>query len=233
MIMPLTCEAVIFDLDGVLVDSNAIVERHWQRWAEQRGIPYEEIAAIHHGRPTIEIIREVAPHLDAEAEAEKKEGREGIDTEGLTAFDGAAALIDGLPEEQWTIATSGRRRTATRRLAHVGLPLPEGLVTADDIERGKPAPDPYFLAAERLGVEPRHCVVFEDAPAGVEAAQRAGAKVIAVTSTNDSDALAAADVIVHSLKAVNIAPGENGTLQVRWQEEVRTPASTGCTGLQA
>lgn len=217
--MPLTCKAIIFDLDGVLVDSNAIVERHWRQWAEQRGIPYEEIAAIHHGRPTIEIIREVAPHLDAEAEAEEKEGYEAADTDDLAAFDGAAALVDGLPAARWTIATSGRRRTATRRLAHVGLPLPETLVTADDVECGKPAPDPYLLAAERLGVEPQRCVVFEDAPAGVEAARQAGARVVAVASTNSPDALAAADVVIHRLQDVRAEADGNGRLRVRWQEE--------------
>lgn len=214
--MSLTCQAIIFDLDGVLVDSNPITERHWRRWAQKHGISFEEIAAVHHGRPTIEIIREVAPHLDAEAEAEEKEGREAEDTDGLTMFDGARALIDCLPDGHWTIATSGRRRTATKRLAHVGLPEPETLVTADDITDGKPAPDPYRLAAERLGVDPQHCVVFEDAPAGVTSAQRAGARVIAITSTNDAEALSAADAVIHRLADVQADLDENGGLCLRW-----------------
>ncbi|NBB72156.1 MAG: HAD-IA family hydrolase [Bacteroidetes bacterium] len=213
--MTLTCKAIIFDLDGVLVDSNAISERHWQRWARERGIPYDEIAAGHHGRPTVEIIQDVAPHLDAEAEAENKEGREATDTEGLTAFEGAHALTDQLPDGRWTVATSGRRRTATHRLAHVGLPEPETLVTADDITDGKPAPDPYLLAAERLGVAPQDCVVFEDAPAGVEAAQRAGAQVVAVTSTNDASALSAADAVVRRLADVRITADGDGGFRVQ------------------
>lgn len=212
----LTGQALIFDLDGVLVDSNAIVERHWRRWAEQRGIPYEKIAAVHHGRPTIEVIEEVAPHLDAAAEAEKKEGQAATDTEGLTAFDGAAALIRALPEGRWTIATSGRRRTATSRLAHVGLPQPETLVTADDIEHGKPAPDPYLLAAQRLGIDPQRCIVFEDAPAGVEAARSAGARVVAVASTNAPEALSAADVVVDRLADVRAHLNGDGEVCVRW-----------------
>lgn len=216
--MSLTCRAILFDLDGVLVDSNAISERHWKRWAAEHGIPYDEIASMHHGRPTIEIIREVAPHLDAEVEAENKEGREATDTDGLTAFDGAAALIERVPDGQWTIATSGRRRTATTRLAHVGLPEPDTLVTADDIEQGKPAPDPYLLAADRLGIAPQHCVVFEDAPAGVEAAQRAGAKVIAVASTNPPEALAAADAIVERLAEVEVTPDGDGRLHIQWSD---------------
>lgn len=216
--MSLSCKAIIFDLDGVLVDSNPIVERHWKQWAERQGIPYEEIAAIHHGRPTVEIIREVAPHLDARKEAERKESREATDTDGLTAFDGAEALVGGLSDDQWTIATSGRRRKATRRLAHVGLPLPETLVTADDIEHGKPAPDPYLLAAKNLGVAPEHCLVLEDAPAGVESARRAGAKVLAVASTNPPTALAKADVVVRRLNDVSIESDREGCLRVAWKQ---------------
>jgi len=161
----------------------------------------------------------VAPHLDAEAEAQKKEGPEAMDTDGLVAFDGAAALIDGLPDGQWTIATSGRHRTATTRLAHTGLPHPDALVTADDVTQGKPAPDPYRLAAERLGTDPSECIVFEDAPAGVESAHRAGARVIAVASTNSPDALAAADAVVDRLAEVTIASTGNGTLRVQWGED--------------
>jgi len=217
--MPLTCDAIIFDLDGVLVDSNAISERHWKQWAEARGVAYEKIATSHHGRPTVEIIQNVAPHLDAEAEAQRKEGREATDTEGLRAFAGAAALIEELPDGRWTIATSGRYRTATTRLSHTGLPQPETLVTADDVEQGKPAPDPYLLAAERLGMDPEQCVVFEDAPAGVEAAQRAGAQVVAVASTNAPDALGAAEVVVSRLAAVRVMLSENGALRIRWAKE--------------
>lgn len=216
--MAFTCTAIIFDLDGVLVDSNAISERHWEQWAAEHGIPYDAIASSHHGRPTVEIIRDVAPHLDAEAEAQKKEGPEAMDTDGLVAFDGAAALIDGLPDGQWTIATSGRRRTATTRLAHTGLPQPDALVTADDVTQGKPAPDPYRLAAERLGTDPSECIVFEDAPAGVASAHRAGARVIAIASTNPPDALAAADAVVDRLAEVTIASTGNGTLRVQCGE---------------
>jgi sugar-phosphatase len=216
--MAFTCTAIIFDLDGVLVDSNAISERHWERWAAEHGIPYEEVAHNHHGRPTVEIIRDVAPHLDAEAEARKKEEPEAMDTDGLVAFDGAAMLIDALPDGQWAIATSGRYRTATARLAHTGLPQPDTLVTADDVKQGKPAPDPYRLAAEQLGVDPRECLVFEDAPAGVESAHRAGARVIAVATTNPPDALAAADAVVDRLTEVTIASTGNGALRVQWRE---------------
>lgn len=203
--MTLSCRAVIFDLDGVLVDSNPIVERHWKRWAAQHGLPYDEIARIHHGRPTIEIVRQVAPHLDAEAEAEAKEMAEADDTEGLVVYDGAGLLLRGLPSRRWAIATSGTRRTASIRLRHVGLAEPAVLVTADDVARGKPAPDPYLLAAERLGIAAKDCLVVEDAPAGIAAAKAAGAQVVAVASTSAPHLLGEADAVAERLSAIRVA----------------------------
>ena len=197
--MPFTCSAVLFDLDGVLVDSNPIVERHWKRWAERHGVVYERIEAIHHGRPTGEIIRHVAPHLDAAAEALVQETAGADDVDGLVAFDGAHRLVRALPPERWAVATSGTRRTASFRLAHLGFPEAPVLVTADDVRRGKPAPDPYLLAAERLGVAPEGCVVIEDAPAGIASAKAAGMRVVAVASSKPPEALAAADVVVRQL----------------------------------
>ena len=204
------CRAVLFDLDGVLVDSNPIAERHWRLWAERHGLDAGEIARTHHGRPTAETVRRVAPHLDAAHEARLKETAEADDTDGLRAYAGAAALLAGLPDGRWAIATSGTRRTATFRLAHVGLPEPAALVTADDVERGKPAPDPYLLAARTLGVDPADCVVVEDAPAGIEAAHAAGARVVAVASTNAPDALAGADAVVDRLAALRVEVGAQG-----------------------
>ena len=208
--MALRCRAVLFDLDGVLVDSNPIAERHWRRWADRHGLPFDEIARTHHGRPTAETVRRVAPHLDAEREARLKETAEADDTDVLAAYDGAAALLAGLPDGRWAIATSGTRRTAAFRLAHVGLPEPAAFVTADDVRRGKPAPDPYLLAAERLGVAAADCVVVEDAPAGVEAARAAGARVVAVASTNAPAALAGADAVVGRLAALRVEVAPDG-----------------------
>lgn len=208
--MTFACQAIIFDLDGVLVDSNPIAERHWERWAERHGLPFDEIAQIHHGRPTVETIRRVAPHLNAEYEARLKETAEADDTNGLTAYSGAAVLLATLPTERWAIATSGTRRTATSRLAHVGLPVPSVFITADDVEHGKPAPDPYLLAAERLGVEPAACVVVEDAPSGIASARAAGSLVIAVASTNKPVMLTNADVVVPELSALHVEVNSDG-----------------------
>lgn len=216
--MPLPCEAIIFDLDGVLVDSADAIEQYWRRWAEDRGIPFDEVKAVYHGRPTVEVIQEVAPHLDAEAETERVGAEFTADTDNVTAYEGAEALLETVPDDRWTIATSGRRRTATTRLRAVGFPVPDTLVTADDINSGKPAPDPYLLAAERLGVTPDQCVVFEDAPAGVTAARKAGTQVVGVATMSSREALAAADVVVPQLNDVEIRFAETNELCVEWED---------------
>ncbi len=203
--MPLKCDAIIFDLDGVLVDSNGIAERHMRAWTERHGISFDHIASLHHGRTTVETIRLVAPHLDAKTEAALLEGAEAVDTDGLVAFARAAQLLASLPPDLWAIATSGTRQTAMIRLSHVGLPLPGVLVTADDVAAGKPSPEPYLLAATRLGIDPTRCVVIEDAPAGIASARAAGARVIGVTSSNSEYKLAGADIIVGRFADLRVA----------------------------
>ena len=212
--MPYSCRALLFDLDGVLVDSEAAVEQRWREWAELRDVPFEEVEAVYHGRPAFEVIREVAPHLDADAETDRMGDTIAAAPEKLRAFDGARALLDRLPDGRWTIATSGRRRTATNRLSHVGLPIPEAMVTADDVEHGKPHPQSYRLAAERLGMPPEACVVLEDAPAGVEAGRRAGATVIGVATASPPEALSAAAAVVPRIGAVDVELGDDGRLHV-------------------
>jgi len=218
--MSLTCTAVIFDLDGVLVDSDAALEQRWRQWAERRDIPFEEVKAVYHGRPMTEVIEMVAPHLDPNAEMDRMMDLMTAAPDAVQAFDGAKALLDALPNDRWAIATSGRRRTATNRLHHVGLPVPNVFVTADDVMRGKPAPDAYELAAERLNVPPEDCIVFEDAPAGVTAAHRAGSDVIGVAATTPADTLTDADIVVPSVAAVEVTLDKHGTLTVRHTQEV-------------
>lgn len=207
-------EAVIFDFDGVLVDSNPIAERHWARWAKHHGIPENDVLSIHHGRPTAETIRAVAPHLDIAAEALAKETAEADDTDGLTRYPGAIELINALPRDQWAIATSGTRRTATNRMQFVGIPAPKVLVTANDVKNGKPAPEPYLLAAKQLDIDIAKCAVLEDAPAGIRSAKSAGAFVIGVASTNNTDALSEADVILPELNALQLKITENNQIEL-------------------
>jgi sugar-phosphatase len=217
--MPLSCIAVIFDLDGVLIDSDAAIEQRWRQWAEQRDIPFEDVKSIYHGRPMVEVIQEVAPDLDAKAEIDRMRDVMTAAPEHVRAFDGVKGILDNLPPERWAIATSARRRTATNRLDHVGLPTPNVFITADDVTRGKPAPDAYQLAAERLQVDPSDCIVFEDAASGVEAARRAGTRVVGVATSTDADVLSDADAVVSSLSEVDVHLTKHGTLTVRRKAE--------------
>ena len=216
--MSLSCHAVLFDLDGVLIDSQAAIRQRWQRWAAHHDIPFEEVQAVYHGRPMAEVIEAVAPHLDLQEEMDRMDRLAAPEDGALRAFAGAEALLSALPDRRWTIATSGRRATATGRLQATGLPMPDTLVTADDVAYGKPAPDPYQLAAERLGLPPEHCLVFEDAPAGIESARRAGAAVLGIASHSPPEALDDATAVLDRLSDVHIeeGPNDDAPLHVRW-----------------
>lgn len=196
------CGAILFDLDGVLMDSRACVERHWVLWANRHDIDAADVLVGAHGRRSIDTIREVAPWLDAEAESRLLEEAESVDFDGVTTLPGAAALLEALPSRSWTVVTSGTRALATGRLAHGRLPIPEHLITADDVERGKPDPQPYLAGAAALSVDPAQCVVIEDAPAGIEAGKAAGMTVVALATTFDRRVLAAADYLAGSLADV-------------------------------
>jgi mannitol-1-/sugar-/sorbitol-6-phosphatase len=198
------CSAILFDLDGVLLDSAAAVERAWERWAQRHGLDLDAVLAEAHGRRTRDTIRAVAPWLDVEAETHALEEAETADADGVAAFPGASSLLESLPGGSWAVATSGTRRLATARLAHCGLPLPEVLVTADDVEHGKPDAEPYLVAAFALGVEPRRCLVVEDAPAGVASGKAAGANVLAIATTFAATELAGAGHLVPSLASVRL-----------------------------
>jgi sugar-phosphatase len=159
----------------------------------------------------------VAPHLDAVQQAHEKEDIEADDTDTLKAFPGASRLISELPAGRWAIATSGKHRTASIRLNHCQLAVPEVFVTANDITRGKPDPEPYLLAMKQLGFPGHECVVIEDAPSGIKSARAAGAKVIAVTTTNRPEALRDADVVLQSLDAIQLDVVK-GELRLSWDQ---------------
>ena len=198
------CGAILFDLDGVLMDSRVCVERHWTRWANRHGIDVALVLAEAHGRRTTDTIRAVAPLLDIAAEARRLEEAETVDFDGVTTLPGAARLLGALPSGSWTVVTSGTRDLATGRLAHGGLPIPERLITADDVEHGKPDPQPYLAGAEALRIDPPQCLVVEDAPAGIEAGRAAGMTVLALATTFEAGALAAADYVLGSLADVEL-----------------------------
>ena len=177
--------ALLFDLDGTIVNSIAAAERAWAAWAERHGLDVAAFLPTIHGVRGIDTITRLAlPGLDPAVEAEAILQAEIEDVEGVEPIEGAAAFLASLPADRWAIVTSSPRRLALRRLAAAGLPVPAVLVTAEDVTRGKPAPDCFLLAAERLGQRIEDCLVFEDAPAGIKAAEAAGAAVVMVTATH-------------------------------------------------
>ena len=198
-------QAILFDLDGVLVDSKAVVEAAWRRWAAETGAPAEDLVAIMHGRPARELVRMFAPTLDAEREAERVADYEMDGSARVLVQPGAAACVELARRAAWAIVTSGTRALALRRIESVGLPAPDVLISADEVTAGKPDPQPYELAAERLGVAPRCCIVVEDSPAGVLAGRRAGATVLAVTTTHQASVLGEADRVLASMVEVEAA----------------------------
>jgi sugar-phosphatase len=197
------CRAILFDLDGVLVDSTRYVEQQWRRWASAKGLQPEPFLRVCHGRRALETIRLAAPHLDAEAEVAAFQPDDGTEGTAIGPVEGAAHILELLPAGSWAVATSGPRRDAIERLRRAGLPAPDVLVCAEDVLRGKPNPDVYLKAAAGLGVAPADCLVIEDAPAGVEAARAAGMKVVALTTTHRLEELRA-DACTASLAGVHV-----------------------------
>jgi len=208
----LECRAVVFDLDGVLVDSTGYVEEQWRRWATAKGLSVEPFLRVCHGRRALETIRLAAPHLDAEVEVAAFAPEEADPI--LAPVEGAARLLQALPVGTWAVATSGTRAVATERLRRAGLPVPGVLVCAEDVMRGKPCPDVYLLAAAGLGVEPTECLVVEDAPAGIEAARAAGMGVIALTTTHRCEELSA-DACTASLAGIHVGRITDNARQAR------------------
>jgi mannitol-1-/sugar-/sorbitol-6-phosphatase len=177
------CGALLFDLDGVLIDSTPAVARVWKGWALERGLDPVEVVARAHGRPSLTTVREYLPHADYAAENREVERREIEDIEGVIPLPGAVELLGQLPEECWTIVTSCTRRLAEVRLRAAGLPIPRQMITSTDVVQGKPHPEPYLKGAVVLGFSPKDCIVVEDAPAGVQSGKAAGARVIGFTTT--------------------------------------------------
>ena len=199
-----SCSAILFDLDGVLVDSTQQVDREWREWAARKGVDGDAIMAIAHGVRTVEVIRRVAPHLDAEIEAAAIEDHEAHDQRGVTVMPGAAHLLKSIPDGRWGVVTSGSRPLASNRLQHCGLPVPEVLVTSDDVVNGKPDPEPYLKGADGLGFMPTECLVIEDAPAGIQSAKAGGMKVIGIASTYPAAKLSGADIAIGRFQELTV-----------------------------
>jgi len=177
------CRGVLFDLDGVLVDSTPAVARVWAGWAREHDFDPDEVVKKAHGRPSIATIRELLPNADHAEEDREVERREIADVEGVVPLPGAKELLRALPLERWAIVTSCTRALAHVRIAAAGLPKPKHVVTAGDVRHGKPDPEPYLKGAQMLGVPAGDCLVVEDAPAGIRAGKAAGARVLALRTT--------------------------------------------------
>ena len=179
----ISCAALLFDLDGVLINSTPAVARVWRGWALEHGFNPEEVVARAHGRPSLTTVREYLPNADHEAENKEVECREIEDLEGVVPLPGALDLLASLPPDRWTIVTSCTRPLAEVRIKAAGLPRPQKMITSNDIQHGKPGPEPYLKGAAVLGFSPQDCIVLEDVPAGVRSGKSAGARVIAFTTT--------------------------------------------------
>lgn len=204
--------AVLFDVDGVLLDSYAGYREVWSRWCLLREVDLELAWAATHGRRPVETVAEVAPHLTPEDEYVVLKALLGEVGDRFPAFAAAASLLHALPSESWGIVTSGQRLTVLARFQSHGLPQPSVFVDGDDVAEGKPSSEGYLLAARLLGVRARDCLVVEDAPAGVQAGKAAGMTVLAVASTHRPEELARADDVVLSLD-------DAGPRVLAWLEE--------------
>ena len=207
-----SCAALLFDMDGVLIDSTPAVARVWRRWAIERGLNPEEVVAHAHGRPSLTTVREYLPNADHQAENREVERREIADLEGVVPLPGALDLLASLPPDRWTIVTSCTRPLAEARLRAAGLPLPKTIITSNDIKHGKPHPEPYEKGAAVLRFPPAECIVLEDVPAGVRAGKAAGARVIGFKTTVQESVVSAAgaDWIVGNCGDIRVVVGPRG-----------------------
>ena len=201
-----SAQALLFDMDGVLINSIPAVERVWSRWAEARGFNVHEVLRYAHGRPSIATLRDLLPNADHEAENRIIEQAEIDDVADIVPLPGVVDLLAALPPDRWAIVTSCTRALAEVRIRAAGLPIPGLFITSNDITHGKPHPEPYLKGALGLGFAPEQCIVVEDALAGIASGRNAGARVLAFTTTATIDDLVAArpDWIVKDCSAIRL-----------------------------
>lgn len=206
-------DAILFDCDGVLVDSMTSVHHGWSQWADEYGLDHDHVFSIIHGRRAHESVQMLVPSVDPAITLQRIEDLEVETSSSVVPILGARELTDSIPKGRWAIATSATRRLAYVRLAAARYTLPSVVITADDVTNGKPAPDPWLLAAQRLGVDPKRCVVIEDSPSGVAAARAAGCAVLAV-SGSFPDLDLGGDATVSDLRSVRCTTLAAGGLAV-------------------
>jgi mannitol-1-/sugar-/sorbitol-6-phosphatase len=210
-----TAQGILFDMDGVLISSIGSVRRCWRRWAKMYGVPNAEEYEVPHGVRAIDIVKSLRPDIDPHEGLRAIEDMEVQDVADLQVLPGVRTLLAGLPLERWAIVTSSTRRLLLARLKAAGLPVPERIISADDVERGKPDPEPYRRGAGLIGLRPEDCVVVEDAPSGVGAGKAAGCRVLGVLGTHSGAELHEADWVVGSLEGLAVRVGTEG-LELRF-----------------
>jgi sugar-phosphatase len=208
-------KGILFDMDGVLVSSIGSAVRCWRRWAELYNVPGAGSFDLPHGVRSIDIVKMLRPDIDPEEGQRVIEDMEVEDVADLKVLPGVKALLEGLPQERWAIVTSATRRLLLARLNAAGLPVPERIISAEMVERGKPDPEPYRRGAELLGFRPAECVVIEDAPSGVGAGKAAGCRVLGVLGTNSAAELHEAEWVIESLEGLNVSVSADG-LELRF-----------------
>jgi sugar-phosphatase len=198
------CQGVLFDMDGILISSIASVERSWTKWALMRGVDPAYACRTAHGCRAIETVALLRPDLDSAAELKIIEDIELADGEGLAVLPGVLNLLAALPGNRWTVVTSATERLARVRLATAGIPVPERLITADQVTQGKPDPQAFLAGAALLGFAPEQCVVFEDSASGAKAGRAAGCTVVATTFSHPVASLDAADYLLEDVTGVSV-----------------------------
>lgn len=210
--LTLRAAALLLDMDGTLVHSTDEVETVWRLWCRRHQLAPEPVLAMCHGLRSREVIRALAPQLDMAQEVALLDELEIHHTGRGEAIMGSRALLTRLPAERWALVTSASQRVARHRLESAGLPLPTLLVGAEGVVHGKPDPEPYLLGAKGLGVAPADCLVFEDAPAGIQSALRAGCAVVQVGGKRLLDPAVIA--VIQDWRQVSVEEDEKGMLQV-------------------
>jgi sugar-phosphatase len=208
-------KGILFDMDGVLISSIGSVVRSWKQWAKMHDIPDAENYEVPHGMRAIEIVKTLRPDIDPVVGLRAIEDMEVEDMADLKGLPGVKKLLEGLPPERWAIVTSATRRLLLARLTAAGLPIPERIISGDDVVNGKPDPEPYRRGAALLGVRPEECVVVEDAPSGVGAGVAAGCRVLGVLGTHSAEELREADWVASSLEGLVVTAQSDG-LELRF-----------------
>lgn len=202
--MKVSVRGILFDMDGVLISSIGSVERSWTKWAEEHGVDPEAAIKMAHGRRAIETVRALRPDLNDVEELRRLEEMEVADNEGVASLEGVQQILQMLPVNRWAVVTSATKRLALSRMRFGGIPEPKFVVTADQVIKGKPDPEPYLAGAKLLGLRPEECLVIEDAASGAKAGHAAGCKVLATLFSHSLESLSAADWVVRSLKYVQV-----------------------------